>query len=103
MKKLSKEAQTIEYRKKRLVEAIECDKCKRIIKPTIYNEESSKYFTVTTGHRDWGNDSCESIEHFDICPHCIDKFVSRYLQECPYTGYIEIETEFINTGEYEYD
>ena len=52
---------------------------------------------VTTGHRDWGHDSCDSIEHYDICPRCINKFVADYLgnENASLSAYIEIETEHV--------
>lgn len=55
-------------------------------------EYRPKYFEVTTGHHDWGNDSCDSIEHKDICPDCIGKVSLDYLTSASGTQYIEIET-----------
>ena len=46
---------TIEKIEHRLCEYLRCDFCKK----KIVNKE--KYFEVTTGHRDWGNDSCVLI------------------------------------------
>ncbi len=80
---------TIEKIEHKLCEYIRCDNCNK----KIIDEE--KYFEVTTGHHDWGNDSCESIEHLDICEKCINKFSENYLKENKEsnTAYIEIETE----------
>lgn len=41
--------------------------------------------------------SCESIEHYDICPRCINKFVADYLgnENASLSAYIEIETEHV--------
>lgn len=66
MKKLSKETEQVVFRTNRRVVGVECDICKRLIDPAGYREDSSRYFEVTTGHHDWGNDSCDSIKHFDI-------------------------------------
>ena len=81
------------YRKKRKVTGIRCDKCGEII--PVYNHrecDKSIYYRVMTGHRDWGNDSCESIEHFDICPKCINAFTTEYLNNTEYdSAYIEIK------------
>lgn len=103
MKILSKEAEQVVVRTRRCIDGIKCDICERLIKPTNCREDSSQYFKVTTGHNDWGNDSCESIEHFDICPNCIGEFVSKYARECSYTGYLELESDHICKNEYEYD
>lgn len=85
-------------RKKRKVEGIECDICNRIIQADgdYRTVEKRQYFRVTTGHNDWGNDSCESIEHRDICPECINKFVAEYLGKNQNNGsnYINIETDY---------
>ena len=60
-------------------------------------EDEYKYYNVTTGHRDWGHDSCDSIEHYDICPRCINKFVADYLgnENSGLSAYIEIETKHV--------
>ena len=83
---------------KRKVTGIKCDICEKII--PVNKGDESMYFDVTTGHHDWGNDSCESIESMDICPDCIDKFVSEYLQDAARTSrYIEIETHYVYSRE----
>lgn len=95
MRILSSEVVTTAYKVTKTVTGIECDICKRIIptkplRPNTYE----KYYFVTTGHRDWGNDSCDSVEMYDICPNCIVKFTSDYLAKSrSYTAHIEIETE----------
>ena len=39
------------------------------------------YFTLTTGHYDWGNDSCDSVEQEDICSEdCVKTALIRYLR-----------------------
>jgi hypothetical protein len=80
---------------------VKCDVCGRIIEPPSkanrYDWMNYKYYEVTTGHHDWGNDSCESIEQHDICTDCIGKFVTEYLgsKEANRSGYIEIQTEHV--------
>lgn len=82
---------------------VKCDVCGRIINtPSIENrykwmDDDYKYYLVTTGHNDWGNDSCDSIQHKDICPGCITKFVSDYLgdKKTYRSAYIAIETEHV--------
>lgn len=85
------------------VVGVKCDICGRIIEsPSIENrykwmDDDYKYYAVMTGHKDWGNDSCDSIQHRDICPNCINKFVSDYLNDknAYRSAYIEIETEHV--------
>lgn len=93
------------------VEGIKCDICGIVIKPPSKNERYDwqkpeyKYYSVTTGHHDWGNDSSDSIQHRHICPDCIVDFVKEYLgisealtiDKYP-TKYIEIETEHLYFG-----
>jgi hypothetical protein len=80
--------------KKYKVKGIQCDSCEREIPAIAMYDKKCKYFNVTTGHHDWGNDSCESREHFDICPDCIKQFTADYLEKCSGSMYIEIETEY---------
>lgn len=96
MKKLSETIEEVVVRKRSKIESIECDVCKRLIKPT------NRYFDVVTGHHDWGEESGESREYFDICPNCIAVFVLKYTQECSETGYLEMESEYLCEDKYEY-
>ena len=68
-------------------------------------EDEYKYYYVTTAHNDWGNDSCDSIEHYDICPNCINNFVADYLgdENASPSAYIEIETKHIFYDEVMYE
>lgn len=104
MKKLSKEAEEVVVRTKRRVVGVECDICKRLITPpTGYAWLGSRYFEVTTGHNDWGSESCESIEHRDICPDCIVDFTSTYISNADGSEYLKIETTHVYKNDYEYD
>ena len=101
---LSDEKQMIMTKIKKKVLGVCCDICTKelLVDPNKpYN--STRYFEVMTGHHDWGTDSCESIEHRDICPECINDFVRDYLAEADGTEYIEIETEYIGRDQYEYE
>lgn len=52
-----------------------CDVCNGV----IGNNED--YWELTTGHHDWGNDSEESIEHFDICSEtCLREKFDEYVR-----------------------
>ena len=84
-------------------ETCTCNICKKIIykrscanSPELpKNLEQTSYWEVTTGHNDWGNDSGDSIEHFDICsPECLNKIMTKYIKRSNSnfnTEYIEIE------------
>ena len=74
------------------IEGIKCDICGIVIPTSQLGKEAPKYYEVTTGHYDWGNDSCESRIERDICPDCIISFASDYLKKSTRSEYIEIET-----------
>ena len=60
------------------------------------NEHGKKYWSVTTQHHDWGNDSCESIETFDVCSkECLHELLDEYVRNCDgsYTQEFSIEQE----------
>lgn len=103
MKKLSKEAQKVVVKTRRRVVGIECDICKQIIVPSGYIKDRCRYFRVSTGHNDWGNDSCESVQDLDICPNCIANFLTEYTRNIKGTEYLGLETEYITEHEYDYD
>lgn len=51
-----------------------CDMCGK--------EITDHHWEVTTGHRDWGNDSCDSIEDHDVCSsECLMKLFEEYSKE----------------------
>lgn len=72
-----------------------CDHCNQLILQGFY-------FHVTTGHHDWGNDSIDSIEGFDVHEECIQNFFKEKV-ECDdmtasYTGYIDVEKQRNNNN-----
>lgn len=41
-----------------------------------------RHWELTTGHNDWGNDSIDSIERFDVCSEeCLRKKFDEYVKE----------------------
>ena len=67
---------------------ITCDICGGTIcefdatPPTNRFGDAARYFTLTTGHYDWGNDSCDSVENKDICSEdCVRKALATYFEE----------------------
>ena len=74
---------------------IYCDECGRLIfrkknKQIVYC--IGDYWELTTGHHDWGNDSIDSIEYFDLCSkECCTTRFKDYIQCCQGTKYFELE------------
>lgn len=58
-------------------------------------EITGSHWEITTGHHDWGNDSCDSIEDKDACSiACLNKLFQNYCERSDdgfNTEYIEIE------------
>lgn len=59
-------------------------------------EITGSYYEIMTGHHDWGNDSCDSIEHKDACSvKCLNDIFSQYCERAgkgrDNTEYIEID------------
>lgn len=103
LSKETKEVVTVKH-VVRTLEGIKCDRCGRTIPTKQFRDPESRYFEVTTGHNDWGNDSCESIEHYDICPECIPLFVESYLATDGHgSAYLNIETEYCHPYEVKCD
>lgn len=94
MKVLSKETKEVITAKVRALEGMKCDVCGRIILPKQGRQAENKYYEVATGHFDWGNDSFESRENYDICPICVNNFISDYLAKGKGSEYIEVNTEY---------
>ena len=100
MEVISKETKEVVKAQVRELKAVRCDVCGKdlpteVIAAGTHIKTRPMYFAVKTGHYDWGYESCESIEHRDICPDCIHDFVSGYLSEAYSTQYIEIETKHV--------
>ena len=75
------------------VKNIKCDVCDK--------EIDGKFWVLTTSHGDWGNDSVDSIEHFDICStKCIHKALTAYIERCEYsyTQRFELEQDSFSAG-----
>lgn len=55
--------------------AIKCDICGK--------EIAGQFWRLTTHHHDWGNDSIDSYEYFDLCSReCINKALDDYINDC---------------------
>ena len=67
-----------------VVVAKKCDVCwKEIPKSECVYGREHPFFSITTHHNDWGNDSIDSYEHFHACSvECATKFTQKYLSDC---------------------
>lgn len=76
-----------------------CDICGKTIYEFVDGKccKHDEYWSLTTGHNDWGNDSCESVESLDLCSkECCVKALEKYLDEYSgsrNTGYFELRHE----------
>ena len=93
------EKEVIEIKEK--VVEIKCDVCGSIIETEEeYNSDKRKggyFYRVNTRHRDWGNDSIDSSEWYDLCSdECMKSFFDKYLlEEDSETACLEFEREKI--------
>lgn len=67
-----------------------CDICKKEI------DTNKGSWELTTGHHDWGRDSVDSVEHFDVCSEaCLTIKFAEYVNESGKndwnTMYFEVE------------
>lgn len=90
-KKVLKEVEEVES------EVIVCDVCDKELQyaQTEFVSPVAVYYKITTGHHDWFNDSCDSINHKDACcDECLLKFTQEWFQNAEViesnTAYIEI-------------
>ena len=76
-----------------------CDECGKEVQFYITGHKTYadlEYYDVTTGHDDWGNDSCDSIEHNGYCcADCLRKAFDKWVEENEHssTAYFEIHKE----------
>lgn len=69
--------------------AVKCDICGK--------EITEKFWRLTKHHYDWGNDSIESYEKYDICSRkCINRALDDYIDDCEEsnTRCFELEQDF---------
>lgn len=61
-----------------------CDMCDSDIKGV--------YYEITTHHNDWGNDSCDSYNHFEFCSlECMRKHMDDYFKNAIGSEQYDIE------------
>lgn len=67
-----------------------CDNCGKHLDIT---KQSGTYYSVLSGHHDWGNDSTDSMEESDACcDECLTALVNEWLEQWKGypTAYIDI-------------
>jgi hypothetical protein len=70
-----------------------CDCCHKEIYNTRIGKEAS-WYSVTTGHNDWGAESCESVEYKDYCSQeCLIEAVKEYAKEYEYSNTASMNIE----------
>lgn len=66
---------------KEVDKSIVCDGCGVMLHDyeiKVFSGEQTSYYSVSTHHYDWGNDSCDSLERFDYCEECLPKAFEKY-------------------------
>lgn len=75
-------------KKEKILKTIKCDTCKT----DINKLDTTYYYTVTTHHGQWGNDSIDSFEHLDFCSYqCLLENMNEYFSDAGDTYEYEIE------------
>lgn len=91
--------------KEPIVEYLYCDACNKLIYKRRIGERNGwtgntvSWYRVTTGHYDWGNDSCDSVENNDICAECLPTLLDAFTKETngkQNTKYINIEHRYLH-------
>lgn len=84
------------YEKKQVVKqedvlkTIVCDECKKDIKEL----DTDHYYSVSTHHSRWGNDSVDSWEYLDLCSYkCLSENMQKYFAKADATYSYDIERE----------
>ena len=98
------------------IETCRCNICGRLIYRRSLqksdelpkNNELYSFWEVMTGHNDWGNDSGDSIEHYEVCSTtCLQRLFDIYKIESSEdqrnSQYIEIKHHHIYGYEHEGD
>lgn len=107
MREIEYKITTVEQKEPYII-TCKCDRCNKVISK-VYGERftprnmfkaypiKAVWYSVRTGHNDWGNDSCDSIENKTICPICLVNEYSDYVDRASKgmnTEYIDIEHNY---------
>ena len=96
---------------KEVLDTIRCDRCNRLLHEA-YDDKKTKcltYFNVSRHHNEWGSDSAESYEYYEVCGDCLpklftDEMLPYLTKEYNCSGCVEIEASvgFVPV-DYDYD
>lgn len=80
-----------------------CDFCNDLLDVNFCTEARSNlgnvkrnrmnYFHICTRHSDWGGSSEESYQSFDVCPKCMEKAFTAFLEHPSETKAMDVESE----------
>lgn len=73
-----------------VLKTIVCDECKK----DINKLDTDHFYSVSTHHSRWGNDSVDSYEYLDFCSYkCLSANMERYFVDAGDTDSYDIERE----------
>ena len=81
----------ITYKKRQLLDFVECDLCKKKIVPVPYRDKKGSYVKVHTWHNDWCNDSIDSHDTKILCKECACKYIQEYIMSASGSEELELE------------
>jgi hypothetical protein len=77
-------------KKEKILKTVICDECKK----DINQLETDHYYSVSTHHSRWGNDSGDSWEYLELCSYdCLLKNIKKYFSNAGDTDSYDIERE----------
>lgn len=74
---------------------LKCDVCGKIF--------TGPYWIANVHHNDWGNDSVDSYEYYDLCSSvCVRNIFEKYMVDCrdSNTQYLKLEQDYFKEHVY---
>jgi len=81
----------------KIFKRLKCDICGK--------EFTGPYWIANTHHDDWGNDSVDSYETYDLCSeNCVEIMFQKYMKDCKHsdTQYLSFEQDVFEEHMAEY-
>jgi hypothetical protein len=77
-------------KKQKVVKTIVCDECRK----DINQLDTNHYYSVSTHHNKWGNDSVDSWNYFDFCSYkCLSENMEKYYADGEHSDSYDIKRE----------
>ena len=76
---------------------LKCDICGKVF--------TGPYWIANVHHNDWGNDSVDSYNNFDLCgKDCVEVMFQKYMNDCKDSGtqYLSLEQDYFKEHVKEY-